>query len=147
MESTMDIPNSDGEQRPSKRIRRPTQPYMAGPANQADDYLLEEEERMLAQAIANSRNDRGIETNMVSSIPFGPTFYPTVEEFSGDPLAYLETIRSEAEKYGELFWKISLPLLLIGTFRQRHQSLTVRWRSIPMTLFVRRYLQDRAPQR
>ena len=40
---------------------------------------------------------------MLSSIPFGPTFYPTVEEFSGDPLTYLETIRSEAEKYGE-FW-------------------------------------------
>jgi hypothetical protein len=107
MES-MDIPNSDGEQRPSKRIRKPTQPYKAGPANQAGDYLLEEEERMLAQAIANSRKDRGIETNMVSTIPFGPTFYPTVEEFSGDPLAYLETIRSEAEKYGE-FWKISFP--------------------------------------
>ena len=99
MES-ISAPNSDGEQRPSKRIRTPTRPYKAGPAN---DSLSQEEERMLAQAIANSRKDRGRDPLMLSAIPFGPTFYPTVEEFSGDPLTYLETIRSEAEKYGE-FW-------------------------------------------
>jgi hypothetical protein len=97
MES-ISAPNSDGEQRPSKRIRTPSRPYMAGPAN---DSLFQEEERMLAQAIANSRKDCGIEPLMLSTIPFAPTFHPTVEEFSGDPLTYLETIRCEAEKYGE----------------------------------------------
>jgi hypothetical protein len=102
MES-ISAPTSDGEQRPSKRIRTPTRPYKAGPANAANDSLSQEEKRMLAQAIANSRKDRGREPLMLSTIPFGPTFYPTVEEFSGDPLTYLETIRSEAEKYGE-FW-------------------------------------------
>lgn len=40
----------------------------------------------------------------VSSIPTGeildaPTFYPTIEEFN-DPLEYINTIRSVAEKYG-----------------------------------------------
>lgn len=100
---SISAPNSDGGERPSKRIRTPTRPYKAGPANAANDSLSQEEERMLAQAIANSRKDCGREPLMLSSIPFGPTFYPTVEEFSVDPLTYLETIRSEAEKYGE-FW-------------------------------------------
>jgi histone demethylase JARID1 len=53
---------------------------------------------MLAQAIANSRKDQGREP--LTNIPFGPTFYPTVEDFSGDPLLYLEKIRPQAEKYG-----------------------------------------------
>jgi len=53
---------------------------------------------MLAQAIANSRKDQGREP--ITDIPFGPTFYPSVEDFSGDPLLYLEKIRPVAEKYG-----------------------------------------------
>lgn len=69
----------------------PSQPFEAGSASV-------EEERMLAQAIANSRKDQGREP--LTSIPVGPTFYPTVEEFSGDPLVYLEKIRPVAEKYG-----------------------------------------------
>lgn len=87
--------NSDGEQRPQKRLRTPAQPFEAGSAT---DKLAVEEERMLAQAIANSRKDQGREP--LTAIPFGPTFYPTVEEFSGDPLLYIEKIRSVAEKYG-----------------------------------------------
>jgi histone demethylase JARID1 len=58
-----------------------------------------EEERMLAQAIAKSRTDQAREP--LTTIPFGPTYYPTIEEFCGDPLDYFETIRSEAEKYGK----------------------------------------------
>jgi len=88
--------NSDGEQRPQKRLRTPAQPFEAGSAT---DKLAVEEERMLAQAIANSRKDQGREP--LTAIPFGPTFYPTVEEFSGDPLLYIEKIRSVAEKYGK----------------------------------------------
>jgi len=87
--------SSSGEQRSPKRIRTSTRPYEAGPAN---DPLELEEERMLAQAIANSRSDQAREP--ITAIPFGPTFYPSVEEFSGDPLLYLEKIRSVAEKYG-----------------------------------------------
>ena len=90
--------NSDDHHRPSKRIRTPTKTYSAEPAN---DSLSREEQRMLAQAISNSEKDLGINPEQLTSIPFGPTFYPTVEEFNGDPLLYLATIRAEAEKYGE----------------------------------------------
>jgi len=55
---------------------------------------------MLEQALANSRKDTVRDVEILSNIPFGPTFYPTKEEFSGDPLIYLEKIRSVAEKYG-----------------------------------------------
>jgi hypothetical protein len=108
------IANCDGEQRPSKRIRIPTRPYK--PESSTDSI---EEERMIAQAIANSRKDRGIEPHSLSTIPFGPTFYPTVEEFSGDPLTYLETIRSEAEKYGEYWHNYSS---LLSAKRRNPQS-------------------------
>lgn len=87
----------DSTARPSKRLRTPLQPYEAGPATYSRELM--EEERMLAQAIANSKKDQARQP--VTTIPFGPTFYPTVEEFSGDPLIYLEKIRGEAEKYGE----------------------------------------------
>jgi len=92
--------NSDDQHRPSKRIRTPTKTYSAEPAN---DSLSREEQRMLAQAISNSEKDLNIDPEQLTSIPFGPTFYPTVEEFNGDPLLYLATIRAEAEKYGECF--------------------------------------------
>ena len=87
----------DEQQRSPKRLRTPTKPFEAGSAS--TDRAALEEERMLAQAIANSRKDQTREP--LTTIPFGPTFYPTVEEFSGDPLVYLEKIRSVAEKYGE----------------------------------------------
>ncbi len=55
---------------------------------------------MLEQALANSRKDTVRDVKSVTNIPFGPTFYPTREDFSGDPLIYFEKIRSVAEKYG-----------------------------------------------
>eukprot|EP00985_Skeletonema_marinoi_P019812 scaffold11489_cov78-Skeletonema_marinoi.AAC.4 len=88
--------NNEGDNmstRPSKRIRVPTQ-------NFAPDPETAEEQRMLEQALANSRKDTVRDVEILSNIPFGPTFYPTKEEFSGDPLIYLEKIRSVAEKYG-----------------------------------------------
>lgn len=88
-----------GNHRPSKRNRMPTKTYSAEAAN---DSLTRKEQRMLAQAISNSEKDLGIDPEQITSIPFGPTFYPTVQEFGGDPLIYLATIRVEAEKYGEL---------------------------------------------
>jgi len=33
-------------------------------------------------------------------VPLGPVFYPSVEDFSGNPLHYIEKIRPIAEKYG-----------------------------------------------
>ena len=95
---TTDAANLDVDPpRPSKRIRSPPRTYYE--SLMANNELTMEEERMLAQAIANSRTDQRREP--LTDIPFGPTFYPTIEEFSGDPLEYLETIRPEAEKYGE----------------------------------------------
>lgn len=90
---TTDTANLGDDTRPTKRIRSPPRIYYEYPANE----FSTEEERM-AQAIANSRTDQCRQPLTV--IPFGPTFYPTIEDFSGDPLEYLETIRHEAEKYG-----------------------------------------------
>lgn len=78
---------------PAKRIRIPTQNY-------APDFEMAAEQRMLEQAIANSRKDTILDLESLTSIPFGPTFYPTKEDFGDDPLIYLEKIRSVAEKYG-----------------------------------------------
>ena len=53
---------------------------------------------MIQQAIANSRVETKRETEV--EVPLGPTFYPTEEEFSQNPLTYISSIRSVAEKYG-----------------------------------------------
>lgn len=94
--------SSDNDPSPKRRRRIPAQSYdhyISG--SQYDSKLAAEEERMLAQAIANSRVDKSRDEEwLVKNVPFGPTFYPTVEDFSGDPLLYLEKIREEAEKYG-----------------------------------------------
>lgn len=77
--------------RSSKRVRRkPSTPYSV-PASTM-------EEKLLQQAIANSR----VETSRPQGVdvPVGPTFYPTVEEFTLNPLTYIEKIRPIAEKYG-----------------------------------------------
>ena len=50
---------------------------------------------MIQQAIQNSRMDA-----VRVDIPYGPTFYPSVEEFSLNPLVYIAKIRPIAEKYG-----------------------------------------------
>jgi hypothetical protein len=78
-----------------KRRRTPVKTYEAITATDALS-----EERLIAQAIANSRKDVVRDTKALESIPFGPTFYPTVEDFSGDPLIYIEKIRCIAERYG-----------------------------------------------
>ena len=97
-QSTMMNGNSSGDgggisAPPAKRIRIPTQNY-------APDFETAAEQRMLEQAIANSRKDTVLDLESLTSIPFGPTFYPTKEDFGDDPLIYLEKIRSVAEKYG-----------------------------------------------
>lgn len=60
-----------------------------------------EEERLYQQAIANSKLDtiRPVGGNL-NYIAQGPTFFPTVEEFEGNPLHYISKIRPVAEKYG-----------------------------------------------
>jgi len=55
------------------------------------------EQHQLQRAIASSRLDA---QSAPLSVPAGPTFYPTVEEFEGNPLTYISKIRSQAEKYG-----------------------------------------------
>jgi len=76
---------------PQKRIRLPTQRL---------ECPSRDEQKALEQALKNSVKDQVREPSL-SSVPFGPTFHPTVEEFSGDPLVYIEKIRHQAEKYGE----------------------------------------------
>ena len=80
---------------PSRRRRfKPIQTYTA-------TAMTFEEEKLLQQAIENSKkmtqlthSDRNLD------IPTGPTFFPTVEEFGGNPLHYIDKIRPIAEKYG-----------------------------------------------
>jgi hypothetical protein len=55
------------------------------------------EQHQLQRAIASSRLDAH---SAPFSVPAGPTFYPSVEEFEGNPLTYISKIRSQAEKYG-----------------------------------------------
>ena len=93
---------SGGERSSPKRPRIPPQTFVAGPARRDDGSgpsSVLEEERMLAQAVANSRKDQAGRESL-AAIPFGPTFYPTAEEMGGDPLLYFEKIRPLAEKYG-----------------------------------------------
>ena len=84
-------PGGEELQPPQKRIRLPTQRL---------ECPSREEHQALEQALKNSVKDQVREPSL-STVPFGPTFYPTVEEFSGDPLVYIEKIRHQAEKYGE----------------------------------------------
>jgi hypothetical protein len=56
------------------------------------------EERYLQQAIQNSKLDQTRATNV--QVPLAPVFHPTVEDFQGNPLQYVEKIRHIAEKYG-----------------------------------------------
>ena len=56
------------------------------------------EERHLQHAIQNSRLDKGRGEKL--NVPYGPTFYPTLEDFEGNPIDYIEKIRPIAERYG-----------------------------------------------
>ena len=58
------------------------------------------EERFLQQAIQNSKLDKGRPPDFKLQVEFAPTFYPTIEDFEGNPLDYIETIRPVAERYG-----------------------------------------------
>ena len=77
------------EQRSKRRRRVKTKTY---------DFEEEdnEEKRLLQLALKNSQ----LETTRVKhTLPPAPTFYPTVEEFK-NPLAYIDSIRPQAEKCG-----------------------------------------------
>jgi jmjN domain len=77
--------------RSSKRRRRRTPYYHASTAA---------EERLLQHAIQNSKLDRGRPADGRLDVPLAPTFFPTVEDFEGNPIAYIEKIRPVAERYG-----------------------------------------------
>lgn len=65
------------------------------------DPAIGPEQTMIQRATANSLKDRKVDSSYtLTEVPFGPTFYPTVEEMEGDPLLYLEKVRDQAEKYG-----------------------------------------------
>lgn len=78
-----------------RRRRRPVMHYQA---RSASDTTAEE--RFLQQAIQNSKLDKGRPPDGRLCIPSGPVFYPTKEEFEGNPLDYIEKIRPAAECYG-----------------------------------------------
>ena len=75
-----------------RRRRRPPQAFHAG--------TTATEERFVHQAIQNSKLDRSRSKDAVLDIPWGPTFFPTVEDMEGSPLVYIEKIRPIAQRYG-----------------------------------------------
>ena len=60
------------------------------------------EERLLHQTVQNSKlgSDRGTRGGASIDVPFGPTFYPTIEDMEGSPLDYIDKIRPVAQRYG-----------------------------------------------
>jgi histone demethylase JARID1 len=68
--------------------------------NFSPSHYSNEEERLLQQAIQNSRSEQQFDSNGKLEIDKGPVFFPTVEEFEGNPLHYINKIRPIAEKYG-----------------------------------------------
>ena len=78
-----------------RRRRRPPVHYQARAASETSA-----EERYLQQAIQNSKLDKGRPVDGKLSIPNGPVFYPSKEDFQGNPLEYIEKIRPIAERYG-----------------------------------------------
>jgi hypothetical protein len=71
-----------------RRKRRPDRTFHTPSAS---------EERHLHQAIQNSKLDP---RQGSLEIPWGPTFYPTVEEMEASPLDFIEKIRPVAQRYG-----------------------------------------------
>jgi hypothetical protein len=81
-------------ERGKRRRRKPAHAYFASPQST-------EEERLLQQAIKNSRRDRHLpKDGGWLLLPSGPVFFPTEHEFEGNPLHYIDKIRPTAEKYG-----------------------------------------------
>ena len=81
-------------ERGKRRQRKPAHAFFASPQST-------EEERHLQQAIKNSRRDRHLpKDGSWLLLPSGPVFCPTIEEFEGNPLHYIDKIRPIAEKYG-----------------------------------------------
>mmetsp|Transcript_74336 Transcript_74336/g.111981 ORF Transcript_74336/g.111981 Transcript_74336/m.111981 type:complete len:648 (-) Transcript_74336:51-1994(-) len=74
-----------------RRRRRPPQAFHAATAT---------EERFLHQAIQNSKLDRSRSKDAKLEIPWGPVFFPTIEDMEGSPLTYIEKIRPIAQRYG-----------------------------------------------
>jgi jmjN domain. len=79
----------------SRRRRvKPVQTYTAA-------AMTREEEKLLQQAIENSKKMTQLQRGGRDLVvPFGPTFFPTVEDFEGSPLDYIEKIRPIAQQYG-----------------------------------------------
>jgi histone demethylase JARID1 len=63
------------------------------------DVLSSEEEKLMQQAIKNSKIETHRDVNEVGDLQAGPVFYPTVAEFA-NPMTYIAAIQSEAEAYG-----------------------------------------------
>lgn len=78
----------------TRRRRKPVHQYSIHNYNA-------EEEKLVQQAIENSKKMTRLSPGVREmNIPLAPTFYPTVEEFEGCPLDYIEKIRPMAQKYG-----------------------------------------------
>ena len=83
---------SSGSTKFARRRRKPTDTYYSS---------SNAEERLFQQALKNSRIDaQRPSTKSNLSVPLAPTFYPTVEEFKGNPIHYINKIQPIAEKYG-----------------------------------------------
>eukprot|EP01041_Mallomonas_annulata_P010702 gene10702-22343_t len=76
---------------PQTRKRRRTKPIRF-----EFDSLENDEQRLLQQALQNSRKDMKREQ---ISIPEAPVFYPTLEEFK-DPMQYIQKIRQQGSQFG-----------------------------------------------
>ena len=71
-----------------RRRRRPPMPYHYA--------TTAAEEKLVHQAVQSSL-DKG---RGKLELPPAPVFFPTVEEFQGNPLTYIEKIRPVAQRYG-----------------------------------------------
>ena len=58
------------------------------------------EERFLQKAIQSSKLDKSRPADGRLHLPDGPVFFPSVKDFEGNPLDYIEKIRPVAERYG-----------------------------------------------
>jgi len=78
---------------PGRRRRKPVYSYYETPDPA-------EEERLLQQAITNSKLEVDRPLGEKLEVPDGPTFFPSVEEFEGNTLHYINKIRPIAQVYG-----------------------------------------------